>query len=130
METLEMAIGNPMVHWCNMDLQRCVVGYVILWGLEADFAEWPEKENVFFSTPADRIVTGGARDEAPAPAVKISADTALHEKKAAGSTLTPARLPRAKRLTTQENVFRIMCWRLPVGKDPQRGAGSPRNRDL
>ena len=50
----------------GQELHRCVQEYVKLWGLEADFAEWLERENVFCSTLVDRIVTGGAKGEAPA----------------------------------------------------------------
>ena len=50
----------------GQELHRCVQEYVKLWGLEADFAAWLEKENVFCSTLVDRIVTGGAKGEAPA----------------------------------------------------------------
>ena len=50
----------------GQELHRCVQEYVKLWGLEADFAAWLEKENVFCSTLVDRIVTGGARGEAAA----------------------------------------------------------------
>ena len=50
----------------GQELHRCVQEYVKLWGLEDDFAAWLEKENVFCSTLVDRIVTGGAKGEAPA----------------------------------------------------------------
>ena len=48
------------------ELKRCVGEYIRLWSLEPDFAAWVEKENVFCSTLVDRIVTGGAKAEAPA----------------------------------------------------------------
>ncbi len=50
----------------GQELHRCVQEYVKLWGLEDAFAAWLEKENVFCSTLVDRIVTGGAKGEAPA----------------------------------------------------------------
>ena len=50
----------------GQELRRCVNEYVKLWEMEAGFAEWLEKENVFCSTLVDRIVTGGAKGEAPA----------------------------------------------------------------
>ena len=50
----------------GQELHRCVQEYVRLWGLEDEFASWLEKENVFCSTLVDRIVTGGAKDAAPA----------------------------------------------------------------
>ena len=50
----------------GQELHRCVQEYVRLWGLEETFASWLEKENVFCSTLVDRIVTGGAKDAAPA----------------------------------------------------------------
>ncbi len=50
----------------GQELHRCVQEYVKLWELESEFAAWVEKENVFCSTLVDRIVTGGAKGEAPA----------------------------------------------------------------
>ena len=50
----------------GQELHRCVQEYVKLWALESEFAAWVEKENVFCSTLVDRIVTGGAKGEAPA----------------------------------------------------------------
>jgi len=50
----------------GQELQRCVEEYMKLWELEPEFALWVEKENVFCSTLVDRIVTGGAKGEAPA----------------------------------------------------------------
>ncbi len=48
------------------ELKRCVNEYIKLWNLEADFAAWVNGENIFCSTLVDRIVTGGAKAEAPA----------------------------------------------------------------
>lgn len=50
----------------GQELRRCVNEYVKLWEMEEGFAEWLEKENIFCSTLVDRIVTGGAKGEAPA----------------------------------------------------------------
>jgi len=50
----------------GQELQRCVEEYMKLWALEPEFALWVAKENVFCSTLVDRIVTGGAKGEAPA----------------------------------------------------------------
>lgn len=43
------------------ELKKCVKQYIDLWQLEADFAAWVERENVFCSTLVDRIVTGVPR---------------------------------------------------------------------
>ena len=48
------------------ELKRCVNEYIKLWNLEEDFAAWVNGENIFCSTLVDRIVTGGAKAEAPA----------------------------------------------------------------
>lgn len=48
------------------ELKRCVGEYVKLWALGDAFAAWLEGENVFCSTLVDRIVTGGAKGDAPA----------------------------------------------------------------
>jgi len=45
------------------NLKKCVLRYIDLWNLGADFAAWVEKENVFCSTLVDRINTGYPRDE-------------------------------------------------------------------
>ena len=50
----------------GQELHRCVQEYGKLWNLEDEFAAWLEKENVFCSTLVDRIVTGGAKGDAPA----------------------------------------------------------------
>ena len=47
------------------ELKRCVERYIEIWGLEKEFAEWVDKENIFCSTLVDRIVTGYPRDSAP-----------------------------------------------------------------
>ncbi len=44
------------------NLKRCVLQYVELWNMGADFKTWVEKENVFCSTLVDRINTGYPRD--------------------------------------------------------------------
>ena len=48
------------------ELKRCVSEYMKLWELEHEFCSWVERENIFCSTLVDRIVTGGAKAEAPA----------------------------------------------------------------
>ena len=48
------------------ELKRCVNEYIKLWKLEESFATWVNGENIFCSTLVDRIVTGGAKGEAPA----------------------------------------------------------------
>ena len=48
------------------ELKRCVHEYIKQWGLGDDFAAWTDRENLFCSTLVDRIVTGGAKGEAPA----------------------------------------------------------------
>ena len=45
------------------NLKKCVLKYIDLWNLGADFAAWIEKENYFCNTLVDRIVTGYPRDE-------------------------------------------------------------------
>ena len=47
------------------ELKRCVNEYIELWGLEDEFCQWANNENIFCSTLVDRIVTGGAKAEAP-----------------------------------------------------------------
>ena len=48
------------------ELKRCVNEYIRLWNLEDTFSAWVNGENIFCSTLVDRIVTGGAKAEAPA----------------------------------------------------------------
>ena len=48
------------------ELKKCVKQYIDLWKLESDFAAWVDSECVICSTLVDRIVTGGAKAEAPA----------------------------------------------------------------
>lgn len=45
------------------NLKKCVLQYIDLWELGADFKNWVETENVFCSTLVDRINTGYPRDE-------------------------------------------------------------------
>lgn len=45
------------------NLKKCVLQYVDLWKLGADFAAWVERENVFCSTLVDRINTGYPKDD-------------------------------------------------------------------
>lgn len=45
------------------NLKKCVLQYVDLWNLGADFKAWVETKNVFCSTLVDRINTGYPRDE-------------------------------------------------------------------
>ncbi len=71
-ERWKKGLGGLIILSCELidhngqELRRCVNEYVKLWGLEADFARWLEKENIFCSTLVDRIVTGGAKGDAPA----------------------------------------------------------------
>ena len=48
------------------ELKKCVKQYIDLWQLESEFAAWVDNENIICSTLVDRIVTGGAKAEAPA----------------------------------------------------------------
>ena len=48
------------------ELKKCVEKYIELWGLEDDFKDWVEKDNIFCSTLVDRIVPGYPRNEADA----------------------------------------------------------------
>lgn len=45
-------------------LKNCVLRYADQWGLEPDFIQWIEQENLFCSTLVDRIVTGYPQAEA------------------------------------------------------------------
>lgn len=45
------------------NLKKCVLQYIDLWGMGADFAKWVQEENVFCNTLVDRINTGYPRDE-------------------------------------------------------------------
>lgn len=45
-------------------LEKCVLEYAKLWGLEPEFAEWIKSQNQFCSTLVDRIVTGYPNAEA------------------------------------------------------------------
>ena len=45
------------------ELIKCVLKYIELWGLSADFKKWVEEENYFCNTLVDRIVSGYPRDE-------------------------------------------------------------------
>lgn len=45
------------------ELKNCVLHYAKYWGLEADFSQWLERENVFVNTLVDRIVTGYPTDK-------------------------------------------------------------------
>ena len=45
------------------NLKNCILKYIDLWGMGEDFAKWVEKENVFYNTLVDRIVTGYPKDE-------------------------------------------------------------------
>lgn len=44
-------------------LLECILKYIDLWNLGEDFANWVRKENVFYNTLVDRIVTGYPKDE-------------------------------------------------------------------
>jgi tagaturonate reductase len=46
------------------NLKKCVLQYVELWGLGADFRKWLEESNVFCNTLVDRIVPGFPFDTA------------------------------------------------------------------
>lgn len=45
------------------NLCDCILKYIDLWNLGADFAEWVKDENIFYNTLVDRIVTGYPKDE-------------------------------------------------------------------
>ena len=45
------------------NLKKCVLSYANLWGLDEDFVNWINKENVFTNTLVDRINTGYPKDE-------------------------------------------------------------------
>ncbi len=45
------------------ELNKCVLNYVELWGLEEDFKNWINNECYFSNTLVDRIVSGYPRDE-------------------------------------------------------------------
>lgn len=40
------------------NLKKCILQYAKLWNLGSDFVEYVEKENIFYNTLVDRIVTG------------------------------------------------------------------------
>lgn len=44
-------------------LRKYILKYADLWGLGKDFSDWVEKENVFYNTLVDRIVTGYPKEE-------------------------------------------------------------------
>ena len=46
-------------------LKQIILQYAKDWNLGADFAEWINKENHFFNTLVDRIVTGYPKDDMP-----------------------------------------------------------------
>ena len=48
----------------GIKLKECVLQYVELWDLGAEFKRWINENNVFCSTLVDRIITGYPRDEA------------------------------------------------------------------
>lgn len=48
----------------GIKLKECVLKYVALWNLGAEFKNWICDNNVFCSTLVDRIITGYPRDEA------------------------------------------------------------------
>lgn len=45
------------------ELKNCILQYAKHWGLEKDFSQWLETENIFANTLVDRIVTGYPNDE-------------------------------------------------------------------
>lgn len=45
------------------ELKNCILQYAKHWGLEEDFSQWLETENIFANTLVDRIVTGYPNDE-------------------------------------------------------------------
>ena len=45
------------------NLKKCILKYIDLWGLGEEFKKWVEKENIFYNTLVDRIVTGYPKDE-------------------------------------------------------------------
>ena len=44
-------------------LRQCVIDYANRWGLGDDFIAWVQRDNIFYNTLVDRIVTGYPRDE-------------------------------------------------------------------
>lgn len=53
-------------------LRTYILKYADLWGLGKDFADWVEKENVFYNTLVDRIVTGYPKEEKLKPTLKTT----------------------------------------------------------
>ncbi len=45
-------------------LKACILKYAADWGWDKAFTDWVERENVFYNTLVDRIVTGYPREEA------------------------------------------------------------------
>lgn len=45
------------------ELYKCVLNYIELWNLPAEFKKWIQEENYFCNTLVDRIVSGHPRDE-------------------------------------------------------------------
>ena len=45
------------------ELKKCIIKYAEYWGLESEFIDWVNNENVFANTLVDRIVTGYPDDE-------------------------------------------------------------------
>ncbi len=45
------------------ELKRCILKYASLWDYPREFCEWIERENIFYNTLVDRIVTGFPKGE-------------------------------------------------------------------
>ena len=48
----------------GIKLKECVLKFIDLWNLGAEFKKWVNENNIFCSTLVDRIITGYPRDEA------------------------------------------------------------------
>ena len=56
-------IPCELIDYNGKELKKIVLKYIELWGLEKEFKNWIEKDNVWCSTLVDRIVTGYPRKE-------------------------------------------------------------------
>ncbi len=65
----ELGLGGFIFLPCELidkngeNLKKCILSYIDLWNLGADFKNWVENENTFYNTLVDRIVTGYPKDE-------------------------------------------------------------------
>ncbi len=69
MRRYELGLGGFIFFPCELidrsgdNLKKCILEYANLWGLDAGFKAWVEKENVFTNILVDRINTGFPRGE-------------------------------------------------------------------